>query len=790
MALSFEEALPGLQAAGHVNIMDALAAYNQGQQQAAFAPTVAAPAIEAPQGFLNLTSPQPTTPVSQTAPGGIAALPIAGPAYDPSKITNLESLYQYALGRPSDVGGKQYWAGIESGGITPEEYQRFMQVAQPELQVQQAFKNVLGRAADIPGLEYYTPLVQAGTLAPEKLQSTLAYGARSLADQLAAQKFLGKEVFGTPEQLRSTFATEYGKTVEDVIGKAEDVAELETALGLKAGDLGGFFAPTKWEQAGNIADIRKKLEDSTVNKLQEAGRTAAAFKNLYGLSDEQTKDYSTNLYTGKGIDSLANQYYKESLTGKPSQELQDKIIEDAAKKNPESPFFKANPNLRQIYTPIDKEISIDKGSGQYGTVNGLPLLSKKVADEDVLGNEVIRGLDKEFREDYKNLEKLGADIESDYRGRFAKGVGVFGVTANKNDVSDFSKIEKELEKLGGIKREADGTDYVDIPTADGVQRVRAQDFFDTGGEFAYNGAERYKLYNETKQGLERIAAQDKFDPSSFKDTKEMYDFFNDKYKDNYVWQGRTQALQLTPEQAQSLGIKYDPNDSQTHATINYVAKGDKLVPVLNKDKQVTASFQFQDPKADTIGREIRREILTNPVLLAAVSGYLGSTGIGAGLADSVGQSVITNLGLDATLANSGLTYAQIGELQSAIGRSILGGAQSGIVSALSSGDIEKFFPAFAAGTTGGILSGVTADTLGPTGSRILGSTASRALLNRDAEDYLLNQLKSEGISSLVGLTSPGAGEAARIMSVLYGPMTTGQLTPSDIVNLQKVLGNR
>ena len=77
-------------------------------------------------------------------PSGIAALSAVPPAYDAAKVPTIASLYQQVLGRTPDPGGLQYWEKeIGSGGISPEEYQKFIDVAKPELDVQSLYRQYL-----------------------------------------------------------------------------------------------------------------------------------------------------------------------------------------------------------------------------------------------------------------------------------------------------------------------------------------------------------------------------------------------------------------------------------------------------------------------------------------------------------------------------------------------------------------------------------------------------------------------------------------------------------------------
>lgn len=749
---------------------------------------------------------------------------IAGLSSQQTPPLTLEGLYQNVLGRASDPGGRSFWSPLFGETIDPNEIEMFVNRAQAEKSgafydptktfappspldktkipglVESAYQNVLGRGADVSGKEFYSKQLETGQMTEDQLRQALAYGSRSLADQLAAQKALGQEIFGKEEDLRSKFSTDVTKTIQDVLGEQKDISELEKALGVEAGTYSSYLTPSRLEKAGSVEDIRQQIQP--LNKVQEAARTAGIVKNLYGLPEDQVSPLVTGLAQGKSEDPLIKELYNALLEGKPTSDIQSKLIQDAAKKNPESQFFKDNPNARQIYTPIDKEISIDKGSGQYGTVNGLPLLNKKVADEDVLGNKVIRGLDKEFRENFKGAEKLGADIESDYAGRFARGVGVFGVNAGTDDINEFDRLEKQIEKYGGIKTISDGeggvTEYVEVPTESGeARRVSLPDLFDTGGEFGYNGADRYKLYKDTKATLDELSTENKLDPRSFKSTKEQFESLNDKYKDLYTWQGRTQSLQLTPEQAKALGIEYDPNDSKTHAQIIYKAQGDKLVPV-----KVQKSFQFQDPNTsrgfigDLLGSFM--EILSVPPIAMALgmAGGLPSllsgnlvTGMTYGawspqLAGAMSSSIFNPSAIGASLGPTfGITdLAQ----QKLLGTAVLNAGLSGLTTGAATGDLSKAGLAALAAGTGTGAQGLTAPLVGENLSRMIGSAASAKVLDKDIGEALKSQLLSTGLGGL--LDSAGLDKAgSNVLAALMPAIITGEINPSDIIRLTQAL---
>ena len=597
MALSFTEALPLIQQqTGNQNIIDALALYNQGAFTAPATPVptlnVSPVTAEAPQNFLNLTSPAPATP-SPAAPvqTGIAALPISGPAYDPTKITNLQSLYEYALGRKPDVSGKNYWAEIESGGISPEEYQRFMQVAQPELQVQKAYQDVLGRKFDIPGLEYYTGQLSKGTMQPTDIKSALAYGAQNLADQLAAQKYLGKDIFDTPENLRKSYQQDFSDILSETFGTQAEIEAFEKAAKLAPGTIASTYQPGKYE-VYSPEDIQKMLQESTINRQQEANRLAGLAQRLYGYTPEQAGQLYGTLIQGKtpedqGIASI----YKSLLTEGFSPEVRSQIYTDALKKNPNSEFFKNNPDLKSLYTPIEETKSLKSSSGQYGVdKNGMPYLSLDVA-KNMVGDGVFIGQGA-FRRPVEGKDRLGIDLQGGHIASVRNGVGLYGVTADKKQIDEFDKIQKEIDRLGGLKTDEDGQQYVTRKVSDPEsgemveQKFSIYDLFQSDPEIA-NGWDRYQYFKDTQDRLDAAAKNLGVDPSAFKSIKEQYDVLNLLTKDD--WAVTTRNDPLDKEALKKAGAK-EPGKENQYSTIRYVAQGDKLVPV-----GVIREFDYKDP---------------------------------------------------------------------------------------------------------------------------------------------------------------------------------------------------
>jgi hypothetical protein len=83
------------------------------------------------------------------------------PPPDPAKQA-VEVWYKNILGRPSDAGGLDYWAGqFKSIGETAA-YSAFLQASALERDVRDAYRAVLGRDPDQGGLSYWMGQMQGG----------------------------------------------------------------------------------------------------------------------------------------------------------------------------------------------------------------------------------------------------------------------------------------------------------------------------------------------------------------------------------------------------------------------------------------------------------------------------------------------------------------------------------------------------------------------------------------------------------------------------------------------------
>lgn len=106
--------------------------------------------------------------------------------------TGIEQLYRDVLGRAPDAGGLDYWSRMFGPTIEPEEVATFKAAAAPELQTQSQIKgiyqDVLGRAPEAEGMNYWLSQFGPGALSQTEID-TLKQAAQP---EVQAQKTVEK----------------------------------------------------------------------------------------------------------------------------------------------------------------------------------------------------------------------------------------------------------------------------------------------------------------------------------------------------------------------------------------------------------------------------------------------------------------------------------------------------------------------------------------------------------------------------------------------------------------------
>lgn len=714
---------------------------------------------------------------------------------------NVRNLYTDIFGRDPlagqqpDTTGFNYWRGkIGSEGITPEEYKEFYAAGIPEL-ISSAYRTVLGR--DIPatdtGPSYYTEQLRSGKLTPETLRSALISGATG-TDILPAQAY---DILGSSGIYQSLENPQYA-------------AALEQKFGLTPGTLTPTVKSSDLAKK-NLQEIQSILQTSGFNKFQEAQRVGNIAKNFYGLTDEQETKLEQDLISGKETNPVLKDLYQSLLTGKPNQELEQRLIIDAANKAPDSPYFKANPQNLLYAKPAGEIKRGEETSYTYGAdpKSGMPLIHasafNKLLDKD--GEVFIGGMQDMI--DNTRHQYIGADPHSKHMGFLGRGTGALGVTASKNEIADFAKIENELNRLGGIKKQFDpetATEYeyiyLEIPDPDDPTKVMrtpvTPEMFFTKqlkDKYGYDDDQygvgqftrglttqtAYEYYKDTKAKLEDIANNVVYKDSTkvpqYKDIKEAYDDLNDKTKGIYLWQGRTDTLD--PEAVKSLGIE-DPKANDSHIRMYLEQKGDWLVPRYEKqvidgkivEKPMITPFNYSDPNLSSgfFGDLFNNfmELASTPIGSLIIGAYLGMPGGPLSGATSSLAGSLVSTGVDKVLADQ-------------LARSII---SSGI-GALPAGTrgFEDFVKAFGTNLAGsGVQLGASALGLPSIVSRGLGTATTAALSDRDVGDALTRLGTSEGLGTL--LQNVPTGDFDRNLLAAFAPsILSGKITPTDLMRI-------
>jgi hypothetical protein len=541
----------------------------------------------------------------------------------------VEQLYQDVLGRKSDTGGAEFWTQKFGTTIDPNEIAEFRSAAAPEL-VQNAYKTVLGRAAEDAGSNYFTQQLQSGSLASDKLADALAYGAQGL-DRLAAQKYLGKDIYAPSDFLTKTSGLSYqdvvdyinanvqdpvkiaqaaaqfkvtpadilaakqavggqhiptikeiedylaqgkaglGTRIQDIItstiGDADLIKTIEGALPTSASRVASF-TPESFATT-RLEDIERLIAESPTNKLQEAGRIRGLAENVFGMTADQARKLASDLYTGKDTDDFAEGVYKDLLTKGFTKDVQNQVFLNAAKTTPNSKFFKDNPDALLAYSPLTEKTG---QTGVYGYLNNAPILNANFADQK-LGekNQVVPHLGSD-------PNKFGWTTNSKYTETIMRGPAIFGLEFNnRNDVEKAVAIENGIRN-GTIFYDGESGQYydregkiVDAPTSDNERRGYSPQV------------------TNTLSKLQDAAQKAGLNPSIYKSVGALYDALEDKTKNIYQVVGR--AIDWDPTAAKNLGITQTSGGrgGVNQANVLYEKVGDKLVPLTAK------AFEFHDP---------------------------------------------------------------------------------------------------------------------------------------------------------------------------------------------------
>lgn len=653
---------------------------------------------------------------------------------------------------------------------------------------------------------------------------------REVGRQKALEEFLNPEDLTAPRTKQMFADPDYAKAQARALFQTytTDLVPNQEALDFWADKIAKqgyektlyqFLSPAQGAKAPRAEAM---FADPDYDKYYQASSLSSILNSVYGLDKKEASQIGRDLFKGKETDETFKSYYDQLLEGGLTPELRTKILQDAAQKAPDSPFFKNNPDALKIYTPIGEAVSKPGEVGQYGYLNNAPILNADQA-ERLLGGDVFTGGPPDQRTGTwdKDDSKLGWDLNSKYASSIATGAGVFGVKATKEAINEFSRIENEIAEGGGIKtvnygeglEQVANVKFTDPETGKvGFIQRSLSSIFPGVDDSGMPTGKGYQDYLNTKAALEKGAAQLGIDASKYTSIKDLYNAVNEKSKDLYVVTGR--ANRWDPEVAQEQGITGvgQSRGGVNHATVLYKKTGDKLVPV-----QTLKTFNFDDPNTsrgflgDLAGSVM--EILSIPPismalgmaggLPALLSGNLvtGMTygGFSPQLADAMSKSIFNPMTVGSAVGSAfKITDPAIQKL---IGTSLLNAGLSGLTTAAATGDLSKAgISALAGGVGAGVSGGVTEllkDVKIPPAtkriaSELLGGAAAKSVTGQDVGKYAVDRLLNAGISALLGAGAekagvPTKGPGRNLFNAMVPIITRKTVSPEDVVQLAAAL---
>jgi hypothetical protein len=246
-------------------------------------------AVQAPQGFV---MPQPT-PTYATQPPTMPAQPSPMPgrpmqpanlASDPypsqtpaapmqpqRELTDIEKLYRDVLGRAPDTGGSDYWTKqfLEDGSIDATERKTFEQAALPEIELTKLYQDVLGRAPDSAGFDHWNKQFMADGVIDENERKTFEEAARAELLQRKQQRDI-------EQKTQEAAAVTNQRMLSTQNPMRPDISSVMEAMHAARNAQQGYLAP----QRTDLNAIREQAFTSYDTKKKEKEALEAAYAAL------------------------------------------------------------------------------------------------------------------------------------------------------------------------------------------------------------------------------------------------------------------------------------------------------------------------------------------------------------------------------------------------------------------------------------------------------------------------------------------------------------------------------
>jgi hypothetical protein len=502
----------------------------------------------------------------------------------------VEKAYQTVLGRAGDTEGVNYFTGqLGLGALRPDQLTSSLaQAAIPvakSLEDRIALQKFLGKDIYAPeaylrgtsgmGYQDVVDYINANIQDPVKIAQAAARYGIDPSEILAAKKAIGGQDIPTIKAIEDYLAqgkAGLGTRIQDIIGSTiGDANVISTIEGVLPSSVSRLASITpELVSKKSIEEIEKLIAESPTNRLQEAGRVRGLVETIYGFSSDKAKQMASDLYAGKDTEDFAENLYKDLLKGGYNKELQNKILQDAAVRSPESKYFKENPDELLKYSPLKQQTG---QTGVYGYLNDAPILNANFADKK-LGdkNQVIPHLGSD-------PNSFGWTTNSKYTETIMRGPAIFGLEFNnRNDIEKAIATEQGI-KNGTIIYDSEFGTYYNTRTGERAEVPKSD-----------NERKGYDPYSSnTLAKLQEAAQKAGLNPSIYKSVGDLFDALEDKTKNIYQVAGR--AIDWDPTAAKNLGITQTSGGrgGVNQANVLYEKIGDKLIPLQAK------AFEFHDP---------------------------------------------------------------------------------------------------------------------------------------------------------------------------------------------------
>lgn len=473
-------------------------------------------------------------------------------------------------------------AAYQAGDITRDQFQEAKQ------QARDVFTGYKGdvRAGDVT--EYSNPFAN-WSYTPTGGISNLTTGttggaAATTPSWVATAGDLYQYLNPSQEARLSTLAGKYA--AGELEGREGKIGKLERLLekgGL--GSLESYFAPTPTYTAPT--DLGLTLpQNITYQQLADYYRSEDPMRGYVAATQANiTPEQYTQIYGGyqpSYYAPVATQYDIQNFLSAGKSDVADYSIAKAYAKDPNNPIFLNNPSLASraqqviyayqnpIKEPVTSTVTGPKGNeiagtGQYGYINGAPILNADVLDE-IIGNKGKIG-GRAFKDDADLISQLGWNYKSkEGLNTIQTGPQVLGLdyrVFNPSTVKEMDKVELGPEEI-----------------------------------------------NPNRTLLEDAAKKVGIDPTEYKTASSLYQAIDQATEGLYRITG--QFGQWDPEKGSV------PGGKENHASVMYREVNGQLVPISNPQ-----FFKYTAPEKPLIGGfvgEVLGSVPFLPEIGAIVSG--------------------------------------------------------------------------------------------------------------------------------------------------------------------------